>query len=86
MIIFTFSLLEKLSKHQILSDKEKVEKEDFSRRINIICKTAFDLKVPLFIDAEESWIQTAIDDKVMEMMRKFNKKESWVFNTIQLYC
>ena len=83
--ITAFSLLEKLSKNQALSSKEQAEKEDFYSRINEICKTAFELKVPLFIDAEESWIQTAIDEIAREMMRKFNREKAWIFNTLQLY-
>ncbi|MEE2700528.1 MAG: proline dehydrogenase family protein [Bacteroidota bacterium] len=83
--ITSFSLLEKLSKNQVLSRNEEVEKENFDNKIHEICKTAFELEVPIFIDAEESWIQTAIDEKVMEMMQKFNNKKAWIFNTIQLY-
>lgn len=41
--------------------------------------------MPIFIDAEESWIQTAIDEKATEMMQIFNKEKTWIFNTIQLY-
>ena len=83
--ITAFSLLEKLSKKLELSRKEQIEKKDFTSRLNEICKTAFELKVPLFIDAEESWIQTAIDEIIRDMMRKFNREKAWIFNTIQLY-
>ena len=83
--ITSFSLLEKISQKQTLSSNEQEEKEKFDNRINEICKTAFKLKVPIFIDAEESWIQTAIDEKVTEMMQKFNKQKAWIYNTIQLY-
>ena len=83
--ITAFSLLEKLSKKLELSRKEQIEKKDFTNRINEICETAFELKVPLFIDAEESWIQTAIDEIVRNMMQKFNREKAWIFNTIQLY-
>ena len=37
------------------------------------------------IDAEESWIQTIIDHLVEEMMIKYNRQETLIFNTIQLY-
>jgi len=83
--ITAFSLLEKLSKNQSLNEQEQEKNQEFRNRIKEICKTAFELKVPLFIDAEESWIQTAIDEIVMEMMRKFNREKAWIFNTIQLY-
>ena len=42
-------------------------------------------KIPVFIDAEESWIQDAIDNIAIKMMHKYNKKNAWIFNTIQLY-
>ena len=56
----------------------KEEKEEFKRvkeRINSICTTAHKNNVRLFIDAEESWIQDAIDDIVISMMRKYNIKK-----------
>ena len=39
----------------------------------------------VFVDAEESWIQPAIDDLVEQMMLEFNKDKAVVFNTIQMY-
>jgi len=80
-----FSLLEKLSENKDLNENEKIENLNFRNRIEKICKTASENKVPLFIDAEESWIQNAIDDIAKEMMEKYNKKEAWIFNTLQLY-
>ena len=80
-----FSLLEKLSEKKDLNENEKIENLNFRNRIEKICKTASENKVPLFIDAEESWIQNAIDDIAKEMMEKYNKKEAWIFNTLQLY-
>lgn len=80
-----FSLLEKLSENKYLNENEKIENLNFRNRIEKICKTSSENKVPLFIDAEESWIQNAIDDIAKEMMEKYNKKEAWIFNTLQLY-
>ena len=68
-----------------LSEKEKIELNLFYQRINIICKKAYKNRVPVFIDAEESWIQDAIDDIVYKMMKKYNKNNVWIFNTIQTY-
>lgn len=79
-------LLEKVSSSKIELNKE--EKEEFKRvkeRINSICKTANKNNVRIFIDAEESWIQDAIDDIVVSMMRKYNSKQAIVFNTLQMY-
>tara|TARA_B000000532_G_scaffold244071_1_gene242265 strand:+ start:12404 stop:13570 length:1167 start_codon:yes stop_codon:yes gene_type:complete len=79
------SLLEKLSLELPLSKMEENEKKNFVNRVENICKTAAENKVPIFIDAEESWIQEAIDHLTLEMMRKFNKKGCWIYNTIQMY-
>lgn len=80
-----FSLLEKISLKLPLSEKELEEKKNFINRVENICKTAAENKVPIFIDAEESWIQEAIDQLTLEMMRKFNIDGCWIYNTIQMY-
>ena len=80
-----FALLEKISNNSNLTKEEEIEKTTFEGRIENICQTASDNKVPLFIDAEESWIQGAIDDIAIKMMQKFNKNEAWIYNTLQLY-
>ncbi|MBT7481031.1 MAG: proline dehydrogenase [Flavobacteriales bacterium] len=81
----SFSLLEKMSYNSVLTKKEEVEKGLFLSRIETICRTAAENKVPIFIDAEESWIQNAIDNITMEMMRKYNKEEACIYNTLQMY-
>jgi len=80
-----FALLEKISSKLKLTKEEEIEKNTFEGRIENICRIASENKVPLFIDAEESWIQNEIDDIAISMMQKFNKKEAWIFNTLQLY-
>src|SRR5699024_4622049 len=64
------------------------EKEEFMRivqRIDAICQHAAKNKVPIFIDAEESWIQDTLDRIVESMMAKYNQEHCIVFNTFQLY-
>lgn len=80
-----FSLLKKISSEYPLSEKEQKEKENFIYRVERICKTAAENKVPIFIDAEESWIQDTIDNLTLDMMKKFNKTECWIYNTLQMY-
>jgi proline dehydrogenase len=80
-----FTLLEKISSTLKLTKEEEIEKNTFEGRIENICRIASENKVPVFIDAEESWIQNEIDDIAIAMMQKFNKKEAWIFNTLQLY-
>ena len=80
-----FALLEKIQSKQTLSDSEKKEFEKFKARILKICQTGNDSSVPLYIDAEESWIQDVVDDLAQEMMMRYNKERVMIYNTIQLY-
>jgi proline dehydrogenase len=68
-----------------LDAKSQAKCERIHSRISEICEHAYKIGQPLFIDAEESWIQDAIDRMVTEMMEKFNKERPLIFNTIQLY-
>lgn len=54
-------------------------------RIDRICAAAAKYQTRLFIDAEETWIQTAIDQWTFEMMCKYNKEACIVYNTVQMY-
>ena len=79
-------LLEKVSSgSNNLTEPEKNEYERVKKRVNAICKSAFEAKIPIFIDAEESWTQQAIDDLANEMMTLFNREKAIVYNTFQLY-
>ncbi len=80
-----FEILEKVTGKQALTTEEQKEFERIQHRVNSICKAAHDAGIPIFIDAEESWIQTAIDDLANEMMRLYNIQKPIVYNTFQLY-
>lgn len=80
-----FDLLEKVSAKQTLTKEETEEYERVKNRVNKICKEAHDNNKPIFIDAEESWIQQAIDDLANENMSRYNKNSAIVYNTFQLY-
>ncbi|MDQ3191529.1 MAG: proline dehydrogenase family protein [Bacteroidota bacterium] len=83
--IARFDLLEKVNSKLTLTDIEKEEWERVIQRMDFICKTAYDLGESVLVDAEESWIQDAIDELVLEMMRKYNNKKAIVYNTLQMY-
>jgi proline dehydrogenase len=84
--ISRFSILEKANDNiDNLTETEKSEYETIVTRINKICKTAFENEIPVFIDAEETWIQDTIDRITHQMMQKYNKERTIVFNTVQLY-
>jgi len=83
--IIRFALLEKMSSHAALSDSEKEEWSRGVDRFNKICSHAEEKQVRIFVDAEESWIQDAIDRLAEEAAKRHNTRKAIVFNTIQLY-
>jgi len=83
--IIRFGLLEKVSSQEKLSDGEKQEYSRGVKRVHKICERAFVNDVPIYIDAEESWIQPAIDRLAEGMMRQYNSKKAIVFTTMQMY-
>ena len=83
--IGSFELLEKISANKTLSEDEQREWNRIKNRLDVICKTSYQTDKPIYIDAEESWIQAAIDQLAEEMMSKYNKNKAIVFTTIQLY-
>lgn len=83
--IARFALLEKKNAGQPFSAAEATEYSKFLERFETICKTGADSNVPIFVDAEESWIQDAIDEVAVEMMKRYNRDRVIVYNTLQLY-
>ncbi|MBN8622143.1 MAG: proline dehydrogenase family protein [Flavobacteriales bacterium] len=64
------------------------EKEEWNRVVNRyeeVCKMAHEKNVVIMIDAEETWIQDAVDKLVNEMKSKYNCEKAIVWNTIQMY-
>ncbi len=78
-------LLEKVSNKDQLSSEEAAEYSRVKERVRKICEEGFQLNVRVFIDAEETWIQPAIDDMTTQMMEKYNKEKAIIYNTVQLY-
>jgi len=68
-----------------LTSSEKEEWQRVRNRYEEVCKMAYENKVILMIDAEESWMQDAVDHLVNEMMEKYNKEKAYIWNTIQMY-
>ena len=80
-----FALLEKVQSKKPLSESEKAAFERVRNRVDTICAKAYEFKVPVLMDAEDSWIQNTIDALAYEMMLKYNKEQAIVFNTYQMY-
>lgn len=84
--ISRFGLLEKMNNPDAeLSEAEKKEFQELFNRVDRICKHGFENNVPVFIDAEETWIQDTIDRLCTSMMSRYNKDKAIVFNTLQMY-
>jgi proline dehydrogenase len=84
--ISRFSILEKANNpNTALTETEQLELELTIARIDKICFAAHENNVPVFIDAEETWIQDTIDRITRDMMRKYNKEKVLVYNTLQMY-
>ena len=77
--------LEKMSQKKKLDAKSQAKCERIHNRVGEICEYAYSMSQPVFIDAEESWIQGAIDRLAVEMMEKYNREQAIVFNTLQMY-
>ncbi|WP_443938862.1 proline dehydrogenase family protein [Pedobacter sp. MW01-1-1] len=80
-----FALLQKLDAKESLTETETFEFERVKMRCEKICRTAYEKKVPIMIDAEETWIQETIDELALDMMTKFNREGIIVYNTYQMY-
>jgi proline dehydrogenase len=80
-----FELLEKVSAQATLSDAEKAELARLTARFDGLCRAARARGLPILVDAEESWIQPAIDELAWKMMRELNREGACVYNTLQMY-
>ncbi|MBL6647098.1 MAG: proline dehydrogenase family protein [Flavobacteriaceae bacterium] len=78
-------IYEKISNGDSLSEEENQAWQRTEARFRKCCKVAHDEGLSLLIDAEESWLQIAVDRLVMDLMKEFNTKTPVVFNTVQLY-
>ncbi|MBP7377461.1 MAG: proline dehydrogenase family protein [Pyrinomonadaceae bacterium] len=77
--------LERMSKKKKLDAKSQAKCERIRRRVAEICEAAYYADQPLFIDAEDSWIQDAIDRMATDAMEKYNREKPIIYNTLQMY-
>jgi proline dehydrogenase len=81
-----FALMEKINSGEPLTETEKLEWQRVHNRIDTVCTAAFEHKIMMLIDAEETWIVEPVNELCERMMEKFNKQKAYIFNTYQLYC
>ncbi len=70
---------------QQCTEEELMEWKRVEKRIQKVASIAMIYKMRVLVDAEESWIQDAIDGLVMSLMPTYNENEPVLYNTIQLY-
>lgn len=80
-----FDVLEAANAGTPLSGEQQQAFGRLRNRVEKICSHAQACDVRIFVDAEDSWIQDAIDRLAEEMMGRFNRQKAIVFNTVQLY-
>lgn len=80
--LVTQAVLERQSSNPDETDQDWIK---LKYRLRRIFQTATELKVPIMIDAEESWLQPAIDRLAEEAFEEFNTEGPVVFTTLQMY-
>lgn len=78
-------LYEKVSKKLPLSPDEQAAWERVIARWEKVFATGTEMGVPVMVDAEESWIQPALDELILDFMRRYNRERPMVYNTAQMY-
>jgi proline dehydrogenase len=80
-----FDLYQKVSNKKPLSTSENDEWQRIKNRFDKVCASGKLNNVKILIDAEESWIQDAVDALVLELMQTFNTDTLIVYSTLQTY-
>jgi proline dehydrogenase len=83
--VASFTLMEQISARKPLTAEQETQWVAAKARLDRICAAAHDSDKPIYIDAEESWIQPAIDVVTEEMMARYNRSRAIVFTTLQMY-
>ena len=79
------ALLEAVQRGDRLDAEQTRRWTRVNERLHALCETARTARVGVFFDAEESWIQDAIDELVEGLMARYNREEVIVYTTCQLY-
>ncbi|WP_114749299.1 proline dehydrogenase family protein [Pleomorphovibrio marinus] len=79
------ALLEKKQQGAKLNSKEEKALISTKSRVLRLFEAAFEAKVRIMVDAEESWFQDVVDEWVDEGMARYNKDTAIVYNSYQMY-
>ena len=80
-----FAILQKIGAGQVLGADQQESWDRTLARLDRLCRAARAQGAALFLDAEESWIQEAIDRAADLMMERHNQDGVVVYNTFQMY-
>ena len=80
-----FALYEKIAQEQALTTQEQHEWQSVLHRFDSIISHAVKSDVRIMIDAEETWIQSPVDQIVLDFMKLYNQDKVYVYNTLQMY-
>jgi proline dehydrogenase len=80
-----FKLWERLSEGSTLHEADQQALKRLNDRLELIFGTAHSLGVPVMVDAEETWIQHAIDEMIRKYSARFNRERVIIYNTLQMY-
>ena len=89
--VFKPSAVGRLKIYQKNSNNKRLKPDELSEwnrvenRFHTICKYAKKNNISVLIDAEESWIQVAVDKLALKLMKTYNSKKVFVYNTLQAY-
>ncbi|GHB27454.1 proline dehydrogenase family protein [Mongoliitalea lutea] len=80
-----FAIMTKVQEKKALTPAEQEAFDRMKKRVDDLCKAAFEADTKILIDAEESWFQDVIDAMAYEAMSKYNREKCIVYNTYQMY-
>ncbi|MBM3918508.1 MAG: proline dehydrogenase [Sphingomonadales bacterium] len=83
--VASVELMERISAQSQPAKQDIMEWNTVRVRVRRIIQAAADANQAVLVDAEESWIQDAIDGLVHELILKYNRVKPLVYQTVQLY-
>ncbi|CAH3175993.1 unnamed protein product [Porites evermanni] len=72
-------------KFPVLKDSQNAHLQNVLARLDTFAKVCINRNVRLVIDAEQTYLQAAINQLVLALQYKYNKSQPWVYNTYQCY-
>lgn len=83
--LISTKILEKNQRNIPFNSNELKQWHLLKERLTKIAITGEQYKVSIMIDAEESWIQSSIDNLVLDLMEMVNRNKCIIYNTFQMY-